>query len=339
MRALIAGTGLIGASLGAGLRGAGWEVVGWDPSPESLQGAAEVGALDHRASDLETGLGGADLVVLAAPIGEVVATLAGLETDALVTDVAGVKVPVVAAGAHLPHFVGGHPMAGRESSGPGAASGAMFRGATWVLTSDGASSDDLARMVAIVESLGAVAVTMSAQEHDAAVAAVSHLPQVVASSLVNLVAGRPAALELAAGGFRDVTRIALSEPVWWADILAENRGEVASLVRALGSDLTRWANWVESGETLSITRELDTARNVRRGLAPPVGEVRVLLEDRPGEIARVGQALAQTGTDVRDLQLRHATRGGGGVLTLSVPPDQVGALGAALEAEGFRLVR
>ena len=338
MKAVILGTGLIGASAGAGLRHAGWEVAGWDPSTDVLNAAVDVGALDEVLTSNTDRIDDADLVVLASPVLAIIDTLRGMSTDTLVTDVAGVKSSVVAAGAHLDHFVGGHPMAGRESSGPGAASAAMFRGASWILTTDGADERDLARMEEVVRSLGAVPVRMAAADHDAAIAAVSHVPQVVASALVNLVATDPSALSLAAGGFRDLTRIALSEPAWWTDILAENRGEVSGLIRSLSRTLEKWADEISEGDRQAVGESLQKARLARQGLSAPVAAVRVLLEDNPGEIARVGLALAATDADVRDLQLRHATRGGGGVLTLSVRPGQEDALAAALEADGFRLV-
>lgn len=135
MKAAVVGTGLIGASIGAGLRESGWTVAGWDPSPSALAGAMAMGALDLEAS--EDDIQAAELVVLAGPVRAIIDRLGDLRTEALVTDVAGVKGPVVEAGAHLSHFVGGHPMAGRESSGPGAASPAMFRGASWILATDG----------------------------------------------------------------------------------------------------------------------------------------------------------------------------------------------------------
>jgi prephenate dehydrogenase len=297
-----------------------------------------MGALDEVAESEEHTLTTCDVVFLAGPVAAVVDGLSRFHTDALVTDVAGVKGPVVAAARRLPRFVGGHPMAGRESSGPGSASAAMFQGATWILTTDGASEADLAAMEAVVEGLGAVPVRMSAAEHDAAVAAVSHVPQVLASALVNLVARDGSALSVAAGGFRDLTRIALSEPAWWTDILTGNRREVGRLVRSLSRDLMEWAERIETPDQEGVAASLEAARAARRSLTAPVAAVQVLLEDRPGEIARVGHALAETGVDVRDLQLRHATRGGGGVLTLSVPSGQEDLLTTALAEEGFRVV-
>jgi prephenate dehydrogenase len=337
-RAAILGTGLIGASVGIGLRGLGWVVVGWDPDDEAAAGAIRCGAVDRMAATHEEALAEADLVVLAGPPLAIEETLRTLRTDALVTDVAGVKAPMVAAARHLPLYVGGHPMAGRETSGPAGASGSLFRGATWVLTPDGAGVDEVATMEELVRGLGAVPVRMDAVEHDAAVAAISHLPQVVASALVNRVARHPAALDLAAGGFRDLTRIALSDPTWWADVLIENRKELGALLRKLSQDLSAWADLIESEDRASVGAEMLAARTARRSMAAPVTAVGVVLEDRPGEIARVGHALETSGVDLRDLQLRHATHGGGGVLTLSVRAAEAERLRRALVADGLRLL-
>ncbi len=335
--AAVLGTGLIGASIGIGLRGLGWEVVGWDPDEAASQGAVRCGAVDRLADSLEAAMVDADLVVLAGPPIAIEEQLKTLKTESLVTDVAGVKAPMVAAGRHLQRFVGGHPMAGRESSGPAGASGSLFRGATWVLTTDHANPSDLA-IAKMVADLGAIPVVMDAADHDAAVAAISHLPQVVASALVNRVARHPTALDLAAGGFRDITRIALSDPGWWTDVLVENRTALGSLIRGLGEDLNTWADLIESQDREAVGAEMLAARSARRSLSAPVAAVGVVLDDRPGEIARVGHALETSGVDLRDLQLRHATHGGGGVLTLSVKAAEADRLMAALRADGFRLL-
>lgn len=336
-RAAILGTGLIGASIGLGLRERGWFVTGWDPHPSASDTALGRGAIDAVGDDRDVVIGGADLVVLAGPPAAVVADLAAMRTDALVTDVAGVKVPVVAAANHLEHFVGGHPMAGREQAGARAASPALFRGAAWILVTDGAGGPDLARLSSIVESLGAIPVQMTAAEHDAAVATISHLPQVLASALVELARHDSHAFDLAAGSFRDLTRVALSEPDWWAELLVANRQEVQRSIDSLIASMRRWADALESSDIDSLVASLDAARRDRRDMAPPVVAIGVLLEDRPGELGAVGRALATSGVDVRDLQLRHGPHGGGGVLTLSVRPGEAEALRAALAGEGFDL--
>lgn len=336
-RAALLGTGLIGASMGIALSEAGWEVAGWDPDPGALAQAGRMGAYRHRADSSLGAVDGADLVVLAGPVGAIIETVGSLQTTALVTDVAGVKQPVVRA-SRLPRFVGGHPMAGRETSGPEGASGSMFRGATWVLTEDGAAPQDLVETEEMVRSLGANPVRMSAADHDSSVALASHVPHVTAAALVRAVAADPKALELAAGGFRDLTRVALSETGWWADVLTANAPAVSEALRRLAGSLSSMADVIERQDGPTVGRRLSESRDIRAGMAAPVESIGVVLEDRPGEIARVGHALSESGVDLRDLQLRHAVHGGGGVLTLSIREGEGDALRKALEGEGFALV-
>lgn len=335
-RAAVLGTGLIGTSVALALTERSWTVRGWDPNQKHLAVAGTRHALHPARSALEA-IEDAELVVLAGPPQAIVEQLAVLDTDALVTDVAGVKTPMVEAARHLSRFVGGHPMAGRESTGPALATSSLFKGATWVLTTDRSSAAALAAVTELVASLGATPLPMTAADHDAGVALISHLPHVLASALVRKVAAHPEALELAAGGFRDLTRIALSEPSWWADVLVANRTEVASTLRDMAAELAAWAERIERDDSPAVRAALEGAREVRRSLAPPVAAVIVVLDDRPGEVARVGHALAASHVDLRDLQLRHATHGGGGILTLSVRPDEEAALRSALIADGFRL--
>jgi prephenate dehydrogenase len=335
--AAIIGTGLIGTSIGLSLKTSGWFVTGWDPDSSAVATALELEGIDSPAVSPNEAIEQADLVVLAGPPGAVVADLSGLTTDTLVTDVAGVKVPIIEAARHLAHFVGGHPMAGREHAGPRAASAALFRGATWILCTDGASDGDLTRMRELVTSLGAVPVTMTAAEHDAAVAAISHMPQVLASVLVQVAADDPHALDLAAGSFRDLTRVALSEPAWWAELLVINQGEVRRVLGSLIEALGAWSSALEEGALGRLATQLRVARRLRHAMAPPVMAVGVVMQDRPGELGAVGRALAASGVDVRDLQLRHGPHGGGGVLTLSVRPGEAETLKAALAGEGFEL--
>lgn len=337
-RAAVLGTGLIGASIGIGLRRLGWSVAGWDPDAEALASATEMAAIDDTAVSADRALLGTQLVVLAGPVSSIIEQVGELDTDAVVTDVAGVKTPVVRTVRDGLRLVGGHPMAGRETSGPSGASGSMFRGATWVLTTDGATADDLGAVEAVVRDLGANPVRMTAAEHDAAVGLASHLPHLVAASLVRTVASDSSALGLAAGGFRDLTRIAMSDPGWWVDVLVSNRASVSKALRGMATDLGGLADAVEGGDGGRLRQVLADARRERADMAAPVATVSVLLDDQPGEIARVGHALSESGVDLRDLQLRHAMHGGGGVLTLSVRTGEQALLRKALRRDGFRVV-
>lgn len=334
----ISGTGLIGASIGLGLARNGWDIVGWDPDATVLDAAVAGGAVHHPVAsfadllEYET-----DVVVLAGPPRVVVEQAAGIESDALVIDVAGVKAAVV-SNAGPKRFVGTHPMAGREVRGPRGASPSLFRGATWVVATDGVDAADLAETEALLELLGARPVQMSAAEHDAAVAMVSHLPQVLAAALVNEAADRTRALDLAAGSFRDLTRVAASDPALWVELLSSNSGEVIAAIEDFRARLGRVANALGEQDETTVRDFLVRGQEIRRGLAPPVVAVRVALADEPGELARVGRAFGSSAVDVRDLQLRHAPHGGGGVLTVSVRPGEAETLRTALADEGLLVV-
>jgi prephenate dehydrogenase len=335
-RVAILGTGLIGASVGLALKEQGWDSIGWDPSPDAIETAVDRGAAEAAASVSEA-VAGADLVVLSGPLHANLATLATLETDALVTDVTSVKEPMVGAARDGVRFVGGHPMAGREHAGPEAASAAMFRGAPWVICDDGASAEDVQKLSTIVRSAGANSIVMSARRHDEIVASVSHLPQLLAVALVNIIAENVDANGLVSGSFRDLTRVASTESSWWPEVLASNSGAVTSAIDELVQGLENLRARVMAGDLEGLAGELDRARVRRGSMAPPVALVEVILQDRPGEIAAVGHALQTSKVDVRDLQLRHAVHGGGGILSLSVRPGEAETLKAALVDEGFTI--
>ncbi|HEY7822284.1 MAG TPA: prephenate dehydrogenase/arogenate dehydrogenase family protein [Acidimicrobiia bacterium] len=333
-RAIIHGTGLLGASVGLGLRSQGWEVAGWDPDPQALTEASRRGAIGSRLNGPDTD---ADLVVLAAPPDAVARSMEQMDTETLITDIAGVKTPIVAAASHLPHFVGGHPMAGGETSGASLATRTMFHGATWVLTSDGTHPTDVARMEEITRSLGANPLVMTAEEHDRAVARVSHLPHVLAAALMRLADADRPTLGLAGGGFRDLTRIAAGDSTWWAEVLTANASQVGASIEELQKALDDWRRIIGDNSDSELDAELEAARVARAGLGEHHTQVRVVLLDQPGEIARVGHALETSRVDVRDFQLRHGEHGGGGVLTISVKGNGKDALTNALVDEGFEV--
>jgi prephenate dehydrogenase len=337
-RVSISGTGLIGASIGLGLAREGWEVSGWDPSPAVLAEAEASGAVGRAATSLSELISlDADLIVLAGPPRAVIEQASQIDSDALVVDVAGVKAAVVAV-ARPSRFVGTHPMAGREVRGPQGASPSLFRGASWVVVTDGVADSDLIRVEQILHMLGARPVRMTAAEHDAAVAMISHLPQVLAAALVNEAADRTRALDLAAGSFRDLTRVAASDPELWVDLLGSNHTEVVAAIEDFRTRLARVATALESGDATSILGFLGRGQELRRSLAPPMVAVRVALADEPGELAKVGRAFGSSAVDVRDLQLRHAPHGGGGLLTVSVRPGEAETLRTALADEGLLIV-
>jgi prephenate dehydrogenase len=303
-----------------------------------LEQALALSAIHEAAGSYADLVGKADdVIVLAGPPTVVIEQVKDLETDALVLDVAGVKDAVVAA-ARPRRFIGTHPMAGREVTGPAGASPSLFRGATWVVVADGASTADLMAAEEMLAEMGAEVIRMTAAEHDAAVAMISHLPQVLAAALVNEAADRTRALDLAAGSFRDLTRVAASDPDLWVDLLSNNRAEVIAAIDDLLVRLNSVSSALDDDDPVAIRDFLGRGQELRRRLAPPVVAVRVALADEPGEMARVGRAFGASAVDVRDLQLRHAPHGGGGVLTVSVRPGEAETLRTALTDEGLLLV-
>ena len=333
----VVGTGLIGGSVASGLAASGWTVVGHDGDPDVADRAIELGLISEHDDDLAALLARPlDLLVVAAPPKATVEIVSNLSVDTPVMDVSGVKVAVRDAAAHLPNFVGTHPMAGRETSGPNAASAALFSGASWVVV-DGGSESARTLVHEVIEGLGARPVHMSAADHDRAVALISHLPHLVAGGLLGAAEGDPHALDLAAGSFRDLTRVGASQPIPWVEILKTNDSAVLDAIGALRSRLAEIEAAILSDDDSLLTM-LSDARTTRRALGSPVAQVRVALADQPGELAKVGHAFESSGVDIRDIQMRHAPYGGGGVLTLSVRPGEEGSLKLALEDEGLLII-
>jgi prephenate dehydrogenase len=333
----IIGLGLIGGSIGAGLVGAGWDVVGYDAEADVVGEAKRLGLAARFVDSIDGVVEEApDVIVVAVPPKATIECLHRLRTDLPVMDVAGVKGAVVQAAAHLPGFVGTHPMAGRETSGPGAASGALFRGASWVVV-DNASPDADAVVVSVIEALGGDVIRMTAAEHDAAVAKISHLPQLVAGALLAGADDTEGAIELAAGSFRDLTRVGASQPLPWVELFRANSEAVLDAVGALKTQLSLLEAAILTDDD-TLLGMLTHARETRQALGAPAAAVRVALADQPGEIAKVGHALEESQVDVRDIQLRHAPHGGGGVLTISVRPGDEEPLKKSLEDVGLLLV-
>ena len=246
---------------------------------------------------------------------------------------------MVAAGRHLKQFVGGHPMAGRESSGPAGASGSLFRGATWVLTTDNAGPADLAAVEE--DRFGARGDPGSDGFGRSRCRGGGHQPSAPGGGVGPGQPGRPA-FDRPRPGSRWVSghhpdrpvRSRLGGPMCWS----RTGRRSAPCCGAWATICGTWADLIESEDREAVGAEMLAARTARRSLSAPVAAVGVVLDDKPGEIARVGHALETSGVDLRDLQLRHATHGGGGVLTLSVKAAEADRLKAALTADGFRLL-
>ena len=340
-RAAVVGTGLIGGSVGMALRAAGWHVTGWDHDAAGAARALELGALDEVGTDPD-----AELTVVAVPVGAVAeAALAALAGGGVVTDVGSVKRPVVAAVDH-PRFVGGHPMAGSEALGVDGARADLFDGAAWVLTPTDTTDPQAQALVhSVVRSLGADVVTLDPGDHDRLVATVSHVPHLTAATLMGLAADRSeehgALLRLAAGGFRDMTRIAAGDPGIWLDICADNRTAILDvldgLIESLGSIrvgggrgghrrscATAW--WPPRRPAATCPPELRRRRSwPRSGCSIP---------DRPGELAAATTLASELAVNLYDIEVAHAAGEQRGLLILVVAADRAADLAAALGERG-----
>jgi prephenate dehydrogenase len=343
----ICGGGLIGTSLALGLAAAGHRVRVCDRDPAVRADLARiVGAegLEASVSVTDDWAGAAadvGVVIAAVPppaIPAVLAVAAPLAApDALLTDVAGVKAGIVAAvtaaleavpGA-AGRFVGGHPMAGSERSGPQAGDAGLFTGATWVLTPTDATEDDaLARASALARGLGARVLVLRPDEHDHIVGLVSHLPQLVASVLADVAAeavgtDREAVMAVAGPGFRDTTRIAASDPALWLDIVEGNRDAILAALRSYVGRLGDVVDAIEHDDLPALDAVLRRASSARqrllpKGISEPTADLRVPLRDRPGEIARITGALGSAGINIEDLAMRHASAADRGSLLIRV---------------------
>jgi len=355
----VVGTGLLGTSVGLGLTGMGVRVLLHDPSPTALALARDVGAGQPDPGDEQV-----SLVVVGAPpdvTAEVIAAELAAHPEATVTDVASVKSGIAAdlaglrVGPGLARYVGGHPMAGRERSGPTAARADLFLGRPWVVCPPVGGDDGRSQVVrTLAIALGATPVFLSAAEHDEAVALVSHVPQLAASLVAaRLVKAGDPAVGLAGQGLRDVTRIADSDPMLWAQILSANAGRVAGVLKDLRLDLEELITALDAlgeqggavGARAALAQVIHQGREGRGRIPGKHGEpqtryavVTALLPDRPGQLARLFDDIGDAGINVEEFSLEHAPGARVGLAGVSVLPAVREELERALAERGWRVV-
>ena len=350
----IVGTGLLGTSIALGLRARGVDVVLADASPTTLRLAADMGA--GRIADIGAVPDRPSLVVVCVPpdvTARVVAAELAAHPEALVTDVASVKAAplaeLAAMGADLSRYLGSHPLAGRERGGPVSATGDLFLGRPWVIAGhDGITYAAGAPVEQLILDLGAVPIEMTAEEHDASVALVSHVPQVVASLLASRLAdGDASALGLSGQGLRDTTRIAASDPNLWVQILGANGPAVSAVLSAYRDDLDAVIVALADPDAPGSRRTLAEAiaggnAGVARlpgkhGSAKHFSTLVVMVADVPGELARLLTEIGELGVNMEDLRLEHSPGAQFGLAEIAVLPEAEKRLVAELTARGWKI--
>lgn len=342
-RANVSGLGLIGGSVCAALTERGWRVSGTDVDDVRVARALEMGLITSAGLDAE-----AEITFVATPVmslpGEVRRALD--QTRGVVTDVGSVKAGVVAAVSD-PRFVGGHPMAGSELEGLDGADGSMFQGAIWVLTPSPSTADSsFAQVASIVAELGADVVALPAERHDEVVAVISHVPHLTAATLMALAGARAeehaALLRLAAGGFRDMTRIASGHPAIWLDICAENRSAIVDALEGLITGLEEMRDIVAQDDREQLLRRLQGARDARSNLPSRVArpeeltELRIPIPDRPGSAAGIFTLAAELGVNIASFEVVHSAEGARGVAVVLVDATMADVYRGGLLARGYR---
>lgn len=358
----VVGVGLIGGSFAAALKRLDNppRVVGIDTDPAGLEWALSHSLID--AASLPDGLGaqewlgpeGVDLVVLATPAARVVdwiERLGELGFGGVVTDVASTKSAVIAAAERSlgdrASFVGGHPMAGSERSGVEAADADLFRGAYYVLTPTPLTDVDAYRRVhALVSEFGCRIISVDAGSHDEAVAIVSHVPHVAASALVELAAGHAGQdgelLRLAAGGFKDTTRVAAGSPDLWTGICMDNADAVAGGVEELREVLGEFADMLRAGDSAGLREWLARAAEVRRSLPAQwvpatsrLTEVVVPVLDRPGVVAEVTTAASRAGCNIEAIEIDHVSEASAHLVIVMTDEGDIERFVGDLRAAGY----
>jgi prephenate dehydrogenase len=391
-RVIVIGTGLIGTSVALALRPRGVDVWLADSDPAAAQLAADIGAGTVLPGTVLPGTvppgaepgpagsvppgGPADIAVLAVPPGAIADTLASAQAHGIArwyTDVASVKsLPTAQAealGCDMTSFVPGHPLSGRERSGPAAARADLFLGRPWVICPDPpVPAAGLRAIAALARTCGAEPAEVTAAEHDRWVALVSHAPHVLSAAMAaRLADASDGALSLAGQGLRDVTRIAAGDTGLWTQILSANAVPVADVLAAVAADLAAVAEALadtgpypgtgagpgtssagpEGGPDLKVLAALleqggaGVARIPGKRGAPARAEaaVQVVIPDRPGELARLFQAAGEAGVNIEDIGIEHSPGLPVGVAELTVHPEAVGRLTEALAANGWPVRR
>lgn len=332
----IIGTGLIGGSLGLALRQSkeyNFTIVGFDSDAKSVELALEIGAITEKANSIEEAVKDSNVVFLCTPLAEIlnqihiVARYA--KSGTIITDVGSVKRAVLREAEKIKndvYFIGGHPMAGSERKGIYFADPFLFENAVYVICpSFNVPIKIVNDFIELIKLTGANIVLLDPEIHDRIAAYISHLPQLLAVSLVN-VAGAMGTdyLALAGGGFKDLTRIASSQFEIWRDIISLNRDKIIEALDNFTNQMSKYREHIKLGEIKNLGTEFERAFNLRneipsgrKGFIHPLYDVFITVEDKPGVLSRISTALYQGGLNIKDIELLRVREGIGGTFRLS----------------------
>jgi len=343
----VIGLGLIGSSVALALSESGWRVTGTDLDASIVEAALDAGVIVATEPDDDD-----VLVVIATPASVVAETANAVlrgssNTSLVVTDVAGVKSAIV---SHVsdPRFLAGHPMAGSELRGLAGARADLFQGCTWVLTPTAATKPDTyGTLHGVLRELGANVVAVDAEDHDRLVAVASHVPHLLAGALMNE-ASRVAEqdsvlLQLAAGGFRDMTRVAAGDPAIWPDVLFENRVAISQSLQSLETRLEALRMALTNEDHDAVAKDLLSAASARRQLpgralnSENLAYLRVAVSDEPGVLAAVTMAASEMLVNIYDIEIAHGIEGSSGTLLLAIDARQAEPFSETLLALGFQV--
>jgi prephenate dehydrogenase len=357
----ILGLGLMGGSLGLALTRLGYTVIGWNRSPESTQEAYRMGAINIAAVNFQEAMTGADIVFVATTvetIPEIIRNcLPFAAPGTIFTDMGSIKETILEKVLEfLPpthFFVAGHPMTGSEQQGISASDPFLYQNAAYIIIEDHRTPQTVIdKLVELVKTTGAIIIKLSsATEHDRIVAMVSHLPHLIATTLVKT-AGlaeelHPGTLNLAAGGFRDTTRVALGSSKIWEGIIFENKSKVLQAITAFQQELATLKSMLTAGERAGLKEFLDSAREIRlqipaknKGFLTLLYEMVVTIEDRPGAIEEVLRHLSKAGLNIKDIEILRVREGDAGTLRLALENSQaVEEAVRVLKSQGFKARR
>ncbi|SLN05710.1 Prephenate dehydrogenase [Brachybacterium faecium] len=342
---LVIGIGLIGGSIALAVKRGRPDVtiLGYDANPETLSEALRLGVIDERVINLDEAATSADLILLAAPVRQtkqLIAHLAQLplKQSVLITDASSTKTTIEAAAKELTaknySFIGGHPMAGSHKSGVQAAKEILFENALYILTpADEQAAARVPELENYLVGTKAHFLISSASQHDKMVGMISHLPHLIASGLIQQTAKfteeLPQTIQLAAGGFRDVTRIAASDPKMWTDITMENRENLMQLLSSWQTEVGAIQDLVATGSETDIYRFFDDAKRYRdelpdkqRNALHSYSDLMIDIPDYPGVISEVTSLLAREEISITNIRIIETREDIMGILQVSFQSTQ-----------------